>query len=268
MPYIIPSSAVTPGAVYQPKSSYILNRIGGAISAWSTRRLISTAPADIARGRDASTNEEDFTAEELAGTGFTTLAGAGDGFYVTMYDQVGSNNATQATAASQPKGVNSGTLITDGAVPVMDFDGIDDYLIADGFTNAVNSFGESTIFSKARIDNTSSTQVIHALGSGCYRLFMQGGFYILNLNTNTNIASTTGNHTFAINFNSSGQATDFFIDGVKLWSGLADGSFASTQFQLGARTGGLFFNGAISDVVIFNRVLTDIEILKMHTMLI
>lgn len=265
-PYIL-----SPGGVWAPRpgaNDLILDQIPGAIAAWSTRRLISSAPADIARGRDASTNEQDFTAAELAGTGFTDLAGAGDGFYVTLYDQIGSNNATQSTAASQPKGVDTGTLITDGGIPVLDFEGVDDYLIADGFTNAVNSFGESTIFSKVRIDDASSLQAIHALGSGCYRLYILSGFYTLNSSTNTNVAVVTGWHTFAINFNSSGQATDFFVDGVKLWSGLANGSLPSTQFQLCARDGGLFFNGAISDAIIFNRVLSASEVSQLHIALI
>lgn len=53
-----------------------------------------------------------------------------DGFVTTWYDQSGNgNNATQATAANQPKIVSSGSLITQGSKAAMELDGVNDCLV-------------------------------------------------------------------------------------------------------------------------------------------
>jgi hypothetical protein len=50
-----------------------------------------------------------------------------DGFVETWYDQSGNgNDATQSVAASQPKIVDGGSLVSGG----LDFDGVDDYLLS------------------------------------------------------------------------------------------------------------------------------------------
>ena len=52
-----------------------------------------------------------------------------DGYVVTWYDQFGSNDATNSTAAEQPKIWDASTgLVTEGGRPALDFDGSDDAL--------------------------------------------------------------------------------------------------------------------------------------------
>lgn len=296
MAYIIPSSAATPGAVYQPKRRYILNRIYGAIAAWSTRRLISTAPADIARARDASTNEEDFTANELAGSGFTTLAGAGDGFYVTLYDQIGSNDATQATAASQPKGVDTGTLITDGSRPVLDFDGINDSLsIPD---SNIFSFGDGSNddpFTVSAFVNMRDASFFRIISKS---LFSQGSIeWIFTADSSdklilvvyddnpTNrrgrqvsdpITENIWMHVAGVYDGRGGaNANDgikLFINGVRSDDGDYNlGSYTAMSNTSGnVKIGeleltGSYCNGKINDVIIFNRALSDAEVLSLYT---
>lgn len=59
-------------------------------------------------------------------------AAGNDAFVVTWYDQSGNaNNAQNTTASSQSKIVNSGSIITAGGLPNIQFDGVDDYLSAD-----------------------------------------------------------------------------------------------------------------------------------------
>jgi hypothetical protein len=54
-----------------------------------------------------------------------------DGYIVTWYDQIGSNDATNSTAAEQPKIWDaSAGLVTEGTRPAIEFDGSDDYLQA------------------------------------------------------------------------------------------------------------------------------------------
>ena len=60
----------------------------------------------------------------------SVIQSTANGLVTTWYDQSGNgNNATQATAANQPKIVSSGTLVTENGKAAVDFDGTDDHLI-------------------------------------------------------------------------------------------------------------------------------------------
>jgi hypothetical protein len=60
-----------------------------------------------------------------------THVGSDSGFVTTWYDQSGNGrNATQTTAGSQPRIVNSGELEALNGKPEIRFDGVDDYLAA------------------------------------------------------------------------------------------------------------------------------------------
>lgn len=64
------------------------------------------------------------TLADLVSTGVNDY----DGLTSAWYDQSLSNDATQGTAAAQPKIVSGGSLVTEGSKPAVDFDGTDDYL--------------------------------------------------------------------------------------------------------------------------------------------
>jgi len=71
----------------------------------------------------------------------TTTARSGNGFVTTWYDQSGnSRNATQSTAASQPRIVSAGNIIKENNKPALSFDGANDYLEA----LAVGSYNSHT----------------------------------------------------------------------------------------------------------------------------
>lgn len=287
MSYTIPSSSVTPGTVYQPKRPPILNRISGAIAAWSTRRLISTAPADIARGRDASTNEEDFTAAELAGTGFTTLAGAGDGFYVTLYDQIGSNNATQSTAASQPKGVNSGALIINNKIPSLLFDGTDVLRVADN--SAFDLDTELSVFVFAK--NLKSTLTGNEFLVSKYDTGLNKREWLIGYDSDEKLTCLIGSADGSsyseeisdtaidissdncIGFVYNAGSVDLYLNGGVI-SSSTTGTHVSTlnnedaDILIGASQNNsnavAFFDGHINDVMVFNRSLSSAEALKLY----
>lgn len=97
------------GGVTPP--SYLLDTYSAA-AAYSLRQL-KTGVTSVVRVRRSSDNrEENFTATEITDGTLTGFCGGGNGFVVTWYDQVGSNNWTQSTASEQFKIVSSGTLIT------------------------------------------------------------------------------------------------------------------------------------------------------------
>jgi surface protein len=112
----------------------LLDIYTGATAAYSLRNL-SASTTNVVRVRaDQGVGvqpEQDFTYLDLYDGTLETFVGAGnDGFVVTWYDQAGSNDATQNTAASQPKIVSSGSLILVNGMASLLSDGVDDYLSA------------------------------------------------------------------------------------------------------------------------------------------
>ena len=114
------------------------------------RRTVSavTVEADVAFDNDTITLDSAVTitsgsssattlGEFVAASGYTdvdSLGSAQDAFVTTWYDQAGSNDATQTTAANQPKIVSAGALVTENGKVAIDFDGVDDWMQTAVFT--------------------------------------------------------------------------------------------------------------------------------------
>jgi hypothetical protein len=109
-------------------AAYSLRKLRAAYSgsAVRVRKEVSSVSSetDIGFAADGSLD----TASLLA---FASDADSGDVFVVTWYDQSLSNNATQSTAANQPKIVSGGSLVTENGKPAIDFDGVNDCFILD-----------------------------------------------------------------------------------------------------------------------------------------
>lgn len=100
---------------------------------WSAARRLATAyTGSLIRVRRSSDNaEQDIGyngSDELDVSALAAFVGANSAYIVTLYDQIGTANLTQATAARQPRIVNAGTTDTVGGKPAMFFDGVDDHL--------------------------------------------------------------------------------------------------------------------------------------------
>ena len=94
-----------------------------------------------------------------------------DGFVETWYDQSGnSNDATQATAGSQPKIVDGGSLVTEGSLPTIDFDGTDDFFAASGF-----AFSPAGDFLSLVVSKVSTGQLFDTRDGASDGLFVQQG---------------------------------------------------------------------------------------------
>ena len=105
----------------------ILDVYPNAAAAYSLRALSSSfaSNAVVRVRRDSDNAELDFTATEVSDGTLLTWVGTGgtdNGFVETWYDQSGNgNDASQLTAASQPKIVDAGTLVTTNGNPTVDF---------------------------------------------------------------------------------------------------------------------------------------------------
>ena len=174
----------------------LIDSYSGAAAAYSLRNL-STSTTNVVKVRRSGDDAElDFTASEVSGGTLAAwvVAGGGteDGFVVTWYDQSGNgNNATQATAASQPTIVSSGTLVTENGKAAVLFDGTDDGLNANGFNQGLNDFATFAIINISEADDWC------AVANGTSRA-NEGGFMIFGESANryravfwTNTASQT-----------------------------------------------------------------------------
>jgi hypothetical protein len=101
---------------------FLLDFYPNAAAAYSLRQL-RTGVTNVVRVRRSSDNtESDFTAAQISDGTLTTFCGAGNGFVRTWYDQSGNtNHAQQATSASQPQIVSSGSLVTTNSKPSIQF---------------------------------------------------------------------------------------------------------------------------------------------------
>lgn len=106
------------------KTPGLLDLVPGAAAAYSLRSLSNSYADPVVTVRRSSDDaEEDFTASEVADGTLAAFCGAGDGFVKTWHSQTGSNDASQTTAAYQPKIVSSGVVVTEEGKPAIQFDG-------------------------------------------------------------------------------------------------------------------------------------------------
>ena len=97
-----------------------------ALYGYSLRKLKSSATKSIRVRRSSDNAEQDigFVGENLDESALTTFVGAGDGFVITMYNQVNdgaSQNLTQATTTVQPLVVIGGSVVKRNLKASLDF---------------------------------------------------------------------------------------------------------------------------------------------------
>jgi hypothetical protein len=93
-------------------------------AAYSLRSFDSNDDPDVVNVRRSSDNTTNtFKASEVTDGTLVAFVGAGnDGHVTTFYDQSSNGqNSTQVTASSQPKIVDSGTLVTEGGLAALSF---------------------------------------------------------------------------------------------------------------------------------------------------
>lgn len=113
--------------------SGLLDTYTGAAAAYSLRLLRAAYTGYAIKVRRASDNTEQdigFSNNELDTTTIASFCSGTNGFVTTWYDQSGNgNNATQTTAASQPKIYDSSTgVITENGKAAVQFDGSNDWM--------------------------------------------------------------------------------------------------------------------------------------------
>tara|TARA_B100001093_G_scaffold184065_1_gene176691 strand:+ start:287 stop:1105 length:819 start_codon:yes stop_codon:yes gene_type:complete len=124
------------GFVSGAAAAKLLDTYSSAAAAYSFRQLSNSYSGNAVKVRRASDDTEldiGFSSGELDTSALATHCGSSDGFVVTWYDQSGnSNNATQSTAANQPKIYDGSAVrhITDNGKPAARWTSVSMSLIA------------------------------------------------------------------------------------------------------------------------------------------
>lgn len=181
----------------------ILDGLPASSNAYALRRLALTYTGVAARVKRSSDNAEldigysttlDANGNQFIDTvSLLNFVGVGDGFSVTLYNQVGATNLTQATAANQGQLVVSGVVNLQNGKPTIVMSSMQ-FMQGDntGFTTA------HTISAVARCQSVNNTRLISRLiltGAGEFLLGVTGTTqtrYLVRNNVPANIFATVG----------------------------------------------------------------------------
>jgi hypothetical protein len=194
----------------------------------------------------------------------TTTGVSGNGFVTKWYDQSGNDNhATQGTAASQPKIVNAGSLVSGG----IDFDGSNDFLItANGVLSGENfsvlsvqsltstsGSGVGAIWSQYSTGTSGRTAMFADKSTNDYEFFSQGTTSIV-LNS-----ATLSTDKKLLTVNSDGTNANLFRDGALAnTDGSVEVSVQDIGFSMGAASDGtLPYGGSIEEIIIYDSDQSD-----------
>jgi len=173
----------------QPPTPLLLDLYPNAAAAYSLRQLRTGVTNVVRVRRSSNSTEADFTAAQVSDGSLAAWVGAGNnGFVRTWYDQSGNgNHAEQSTMVNQPSIVQNGSLITESALPSLDFNGDTQRL-----ETTLTGYTESTTFCVARGRTESRNGRIFGFGQehsvGTFGLNGSWGFF----RSTVNISSLTG----------------------------------------------------------------------------
>ena len=250
------------------KAAYSLRSLG-------TRQATVAATGDtVARAngkyvcqvrRDSDDALKSFTADEITdGTllSFVGTSGSDNGFVKTWYDQsvttqagdtATGNHATQATAASQPKIVSSGSLNTDGGL-----------LFASskfGLVSSVSLGSAHSIFAVAKTSTITSANHPNLLTNATNGRGI--GFYVDSIKDKA-IDSDNANNSFTFSSNTNRKLMSVTSDATNV-NGFENGTASSDNSKSQSLTnndfseigGGSNFAGTIEEIIVYLSDQTD-----------
>ena len=270
----LPADVATSAAAYslrKVKASYASNAVRIRRSSDDVEVDVAFDSDDKVSASSAITNPEQggeiyqITATTL-GVFLNENTPDGDSAFVhTWYDQAGSNNAVQATAANQPKIAQSGALLADG----LDFDGSNDFLESTSLSSIYTGTDTvSSAFIVVNSDAASTTQYIIGAGSTSASnpmyntLFHSGGNIgwqtrddAGTLKSNLSATPYVANQMYLVSNINSGTTTDFNSNAVIKDNGADSDVGAKTinTVKLGARGNGSTspLNGSIKEAIFY-----------------
>jgi len=240
-----------------------LDTVTGSAAAYSTRLLRTAYAGSAIRVRRSNDNAEadiGFSGNVLNTAALLAHCGANSGFIVTWYDQSGNGrNLTQATQANQPRIVNAGVVDTQGGVPALVFDAVDDVMSATSWGTISQPFSHNGVISTGASYPSFPGVINTETGSPQTATILRTGF-----NTISMFAGNTGPET-AIGFNERAVFTSLFNGdlSVIVKNGTASGAVnPGANGWAGARINGgptTFAGLRYQEVVLFDSALSTAE---------
>jgi hypothetical protein len=190
--------------------------------------------------------------------------GAGVGGLLPSFTNITSWLKTP-TADGKTLDNSKGADATFTGVNCVDFDGSGDRVAVDSagginlLTNASNNLG-SCVITATFLQDTAGTQVVYSNGASAYRLWTQNNYLKVNA-VAIEIFAIELNKVYqsTITYNASGEVTNFVLENLTDGTTQTDSTTrdagthgGSGGFQIGARNGGLVWNGKISNVSVSN----------------
>jgi hypothetical protein len=265
-------------AYYTPLSQpLLLDVYTGAAAAYSLRKLRTAYTGAAIRVRRSSDNTEQdigFVGVDLDTVSLKNFVGANSGFVTTWYDQsTNARNATQTTAANQPRVVNAGAIERIAGKPSLFFDGSNDNLradnVSDDFTgedkpvtafvivNKTNTNTIGIISGFGRSTNTNPILGVHRMNASPsfeFQIRDNSGTLILRPASNISYAANT-NYLFTIN--STGTAVNIYINSINrtpVINSVNVTSLTLDRYTIGAitlPTTSTYFGGYISENILY-----------------
>jgi hypothetical protein len=257
-------------------ANLLLDLYPGAAAAYSLRKIRTAYAGSAIRVRRSSDNTEQdigFVGVDLDTVSLKSFVGANSGFVTTWYDQSGNaRNATQATAANQPRIVNAGAIDRLNGNPSVFFIG---GASTHYFTHPViqtspnqlyifsslSSVTQGTAWWAHRSESTRLIQFNHASGSNSVRLNLRSNTSLLQIiDVGTFTASTESNFLAGARFDVANNTHISYLNGNASATNTTDFSgqtFNSTINTIGAvTTNGVtfssFLRGKMHELVIYN----------------
>lgn len=249
-----------------PAFTGLLDTYSGAAVAYSAaRRLANAYTGSLIRVRRSSDNAEQDIGYDannvLDESALTSFVGAGDGFVTTWYDQSGNaNNATQSTAANQPKIVSSGVVNTQAGLssgkPALSFDGVNDFM---DFTSLVTTANYTAFVAAKRLNVSLSgqwiTQKAISQGTRPYAAILYtttNVAFMSTYNSSTQLSASTSSTAYILLTSRWGSTQNIYINNSALTASTGTDGNSGTGFDvIGRRTSGEYSNVNNTEIILY-----------------
>jgi len=204
-------------------ATLLLDAYPSAAAAYSVRKLRTAYTGSAIRVRRSSDNAEQdigFSGANLDTTSLTSFCSGTNGFVTTWYDQSGNaRNATQTTAANQPKIVSSGSVLTLNSKPALNWDGTNYWLTTAQFSPEISQ--PATYFITAQSDSGLANALFDGFTNA--KILYYRNVTNFNFNGPTSLAETTAAAATQLLYTNlaNGASSAFFNNGVSKASGNA-----------------------------------------------
>jgi len=241
----IASSQVIMTARYTAKATtasctYLIDCYSGSTMAYSLRKLSNSYAGNCIKIRRSSDNTEQdigFVSDYVDTASMKTFVSSNSAYVVTFYDQSGNGyNATNATAANQPRIMNAGAIEYQNSKVTMYFDGSNDGLKASSVK--LNTY--TTLFSVVKTTTAKPMFFEHSPNVNTY-----DGFFFYGSDKSSWFFRRTGSHG-AVGVNS------WLGSNIAVTSLIYNGSGGAYY-----KNGSIQSNGSVSGYVLSNTTVTD-----------